>query len=268
MLGRVQLLTGLMTHNPDGSSAPSISRKVLVPNSSLQPKKLSRVEFNDVNPKVMIQSCVEQGMPVVKIPSRKIMIVLEIKGPLVIDLDGTLIKCTSFKREIQDVFRRHGLLYLLRTVFRERIFSRSKLKLLISDLTGPISYLRCIRGEIRQLIDCHLSAGGEVMIASAAAPRSVQTVLRAAGLSSLPVLASSSDKNMKGSRKAKAILIKYGDAEFTYIGDSVADLPVFNAATVSYLVCPKLSVAIGTLLNPRAQVIQLFLKNEKCLHDN
>jgi phosphoserine phosphatase len=196
------------------------------------------------------------------------MVALEIKGPLVIDLDGTFIKCTSFNREIKDVLSRRGLLYLLRSVFREGAFSRSKLKLLIADLSGDISYLRCVRGEIRQLIDCQLSAGGEVMIASAAAPRSVQTVLKAAGLSSLPVLASSSEKNMKGSRKAKAILLKYGGAEFTYIGDSVADLPVFNAASAAYLVCPKLSVAVAALLNPRAQVIQLFLKNEKCAHDN
>lgn len=196
------------------------------------------------------------------------MVALEIKGPLVIDLDGTFIKCTSFNREIKDVLSRRGLLYLLRSVFREGAFSRSKLKLLIADLSGDISYLRCVRGEIRQLIDWQLSAGGEVLIASAAAPKSVQTVLKAAGLSSLPVLASSSDKNMKGSRKAKAILLKYGGAEFTYIGDSVADLSVFNAASASYLVCPKLSVAIAALLNPRAKVIQLFLKNEKCAHDS
>jgi len=196
------------------------------------------------------------------------MIALEIKGPLVIDLDGTFIKCTSFKREIKDVLSRRGLIYLLRSVLREGSFSRSKLKVLVADLTGEISYLRCIRGEIRQLIDSQLSAGGEVMIASAAAPRSVQTVLKAAGLSSLPVLTSSSGRNLKGSQKAKAILLKYDGAEFTYIGDSVADLPVFNAASAAYLVRPKLSVAVAALLNPRAQVIQLFLKNEKCKHGN
>jgi phosphoserine phosphatase len=36
-----------------------------------------------------------------------------------------------------------------------------------------------------------------------------------------------------------AIRAQLGDGEFDYIGDSMADVPVFRAARRSYLVCPS-----------------------------
>jgi phosphoserine phosphatase len=189
-----------------------------------------------------------------------------IAGPLVLDLDGTLIRCTSFRRELKDVLIRMGPVWTILNGIKERAFSKAKFKLFISDVAGNLSYVGCIRWEIVKLVNLHLSNGGEVLVASAASPRSVRTVLEAADLS-LPVIASTAEQNMKGNRKAQAITQRLAGAKFTYIGDSVADIPVFNASAAAYLVSPRLSVAILARLNPRTKIQHLSLGKENCEHD-
>ena len=62
------------------------------------------------------------------------------------------------------------------------------------------------------------------------------------------VIATERGDNRKGVVKLAAIRKLLGDKEFDYVGDSMADLPVFRAARRAYLVCPgrSLSEAVRT----------------------
>jgi phosphoserine phosphatase len=52
------------------------------------------------------------------------------------------------------------------------------------------------------------------------------------------VIATDGRHNAKGLGKLAAIQAHLGHTDFDYVGDSMADVPVFRAARRSYLVCP------------------------------
>ena len=61
------------------------------------------------------------------------------------------------------------------------------------------------------------------------------------------IVASDGHPNAKGKGKLESIRAHIGSADFDYVGDSIADVPIFRAARRSYLVAPKraLIVALG-----------------------
>lgn len=56
------------------------------------------------------------------------------------------------------------------------------------------------------------------------------------------VIATELGNNLKGLRKVDAICKILSNKEFDYVGDSMADVPVFRAARHSYLVAPGSSL--------------------------
>jgi hypothetical protein len=70
------------------------------------------------------------------------------------------------------------------------------------------------------------------------------------------VIASDGRHNAKGAGKLASIRAHLGsDAEFDYVGDSMADLPVFRAARRAYLVCPTPALADATRRDCRVEAV-------------
>jgi phosphoserine phosphatase len=85
------------------------------------------------------------------------------------------------------------------------------------------------------------SLGRQIVLATAAHRLVAEAVAAHLGLFDATV-ATDSGANLKGARKAKHIRKSLGVNDFDYIGDSVADLPIFRVARVGYLVAPSPSL--------------------------
>jgi phosphoserine phosphatase len=70
------------------------------------------------------------------------------------------------------------------------------------------------------------------------------------------VVASDGRHNAKGEGKLSAIRAHVGPVDFDYVGDSMADVPVFRAARRSYLVAP--TPALVRALGPDGRVAAVF----------
>jgi phosphoserine phosphatase len=154
--------------------------------------------------------------------------------PLVVDLDGTLIDGDSLHLSIAALARRRPwLLPVLPLV----VFSgRARFKEFIStrvDLDpASLPYRQDVLAFVRRE-----RASRPIILATAAHRRIAEAV--AAHLTLFDaVLATHGRHNAKGDGKLQAIRTHLDGGEFDYVGDSLADVPVFRAARRSYLVCP------------------------------
>ena len=157
--------------------------------------------------------------------------------PLCVDLDGTLVAADTLHESAWLLLRRKPWLvplipfWLLRgkAHLKDRIAAAVSLDCVSLPYRAElIRYLESQRGK-RKLI---LATAANERIA-----RSVATHLKIFDA----VLASDARTNLKGATKLE-VLRRHIGGEFDYIGDSIADLPVFAAARKSVLVHPTESV--------------------------
>lgn len=152
--------------------------------------------------------------------------------PLVVDLDGTLTPTDTLVESIIQLGKQHPFdllklpFWLLkgRAGFKASIATRSTLP--ITNLpyrTNLVDYLRNEKQNGRQLI-LATAANNNIANAVAAHLDLFDTVL-----------ASSENRNLKGTAKLTAIQQAAG-LKFVYAGDSKADLPIWQAAQAAILV--------------------------------
>ena len=152
---------------------------------------------------------------------------------LFVDLDGTLIAGDTLKLSVAALLRHRphfivplGLAVLRgRSRFKHAVAARIQLDpAQLPWRTAVVEFLRAER-----------SRGQRLVLATAAHISIAESVAAYLGLF-VDVLATRPTDNLKGTRKAAAINEYTGGAEFDYLGDSWADLPVFAAARRSILV--------------------------------
>lgn len=164
--------------------------------------------------------------------------------PLVVDLDDTLVRTDTlvesalglaldrpmeFLRVLLSM--RHG-----RAVFKRRIAEQASLDY------ASLPYNQDVLGLIRD----RRTAGGQVFLVTAADQSIADGVARHLDLFD-GVIASDGVHNLKGANKAAALADRFGN-EFDYVGDSTADLPVWQICANAYLVGTS-----GTVLRKLAQ---------------
>lgn len=159
--------------------------------------------------------------------------------PLCVDLDGTLIAGdTLWISFLGLMLRRPWLLPLAiatlpqgRSCFKSRVF----------DLVGFDPVTLSYHEDVIEFLRDQKRNGRQLILATAADRRIGQAV--AAHLQLFDsVIGSEPGHNLKGEQKVKAIRQHLQSAEFDYMGDSRADLPLFRAARKAYLVRPSASV--------------------------
>lgn len=159
--------------------------------------------------------------------------------PLVVDLDGTLLRSDLLHESLFALVRQHPGLALAplawvwggRAAFKARIAQHAALD--ATSLPYDAAVLDLLRAE--------KSKGRRLVLATASFESYARAVAAHLDLFD-EVIASSATHNLKAAAKRDALLDRYGEKGFDYIGNDWADVPVWAAARQAYLVNPSSGV--------------------------
>ncbi len=153
--------------------------------------------------------------------------------PLVVDLDGTLIKTDLLWESIARLLRRNpfALFAILFWWTRGRAFLKKQLaaRVNIDPATLPFNkpFLKFLREQ--------KSAGRKIILATASDLQMAKPVADYTGLFD-EVLGSDGKTNLRSGNKLKALVAKFGERGFDYAGNSSADLAVWRGAREAIVV--------------------------------
>ena len=156
--------------------------------------------------------------------------------PLIVDLDGTLIDGDSLKLSLALLARRRP--WLVPALPFVVLRGRARFKQFVSDHTTLDPTTLPYRPDVLDFVKHERTSGRPIILGTAANVRVAHDVAAHVGLFD-SVIASDGRHNAKGRGKLASIRAHIGDGPFDYVGDSMADVPVFRSARRSYLVCPE-----------------------------
>jgi len=169
---------------------------------------------------------------------------------LIIDVDGSLLKTDMLLESFWAAMGRHPWLCLLAVL--RLIFHKAALKKRLAELAALDVALLPVRTEVSALGKKAQDAGRMVVLASGSDRVLVAKLAAKAGFEPAP-MASDGQINLTGAKKAQALAARFGVNGFDYVGDSRADIPVWQAAAEGYI------VAAGSRLKNRVQKAGLTL---------
>ena len=153
--------------------------------------------------------------------------------PLVVDLDGTLIKTDLLWESLARLLRRNpfALFAILFWWTRGRAFLKKQLaaRVKIDPATLPFNepFLKFLREQ--------KSGGRKIILATASDLQMAKPVADFTGLFD-EVLGSDGKINLRSGNKLKALVAKFGERGFDYAGNSSADLAVWRGAREAIVV--------------------------------
>jgi len=160
--------------------------------------------------------------------------------PLCVDLDGTLVRTDLFAETIlRGLFAAPAA--TLRAMVMALIGRRAEAKQLLARLASPPVENLPFRTEVLALIHQARAEGRSVVLATAA-DRSVADKVAAHLQVFNLVMASNGSDNLKCDLKAQALIERFGRGYYDYIGDSRADVPVWQAGAACFVVSPSPSL--------------------------
>jgi len=159
--------------------------------------------------------------------------------PLVLDLDGTILRTDTFHEMMASLFVRNPLI-LLRIPFwflKGRAYAKARLveyaDIDISTLPYNNTLLSFAQNEARSGRDLILATGTDQKLA--------QKISDHFGIFQ-QVIGSNGKINMTGPQKAQVLLDQFGIAGFDYAGDSPIDTAIWKVSRKALVVCPKRGV--------------------------
>ncbi len=178
--------------------------------------------------------------------------------PLVVDLDGTLIRTDLLLESLYAMLRQEPVrilnvpLWLLKgkAHLKDQISQRSH----IDEKTLPYhaEFLSYLRKEHQQ--------GRRIVLATASSSKFARAVAQHLGIFT-DVLASDNTHNLSGKNKLKVLVKEYGEKGFDYAGNEGADLHIFPHARKAILVNP--SGGVLAVAQKSSQVEQVFVSEKK-----
>jgi phosphoserine phosphatase len=155
---------------------------------------------------------------------------------LCVDLDGTLIAIDTLRECLRILVREKPWLSPLLPLYllRGRAAFKDRLAQLVELEPGRLPY----RQQVVEFLQEEQARGRRLILATAAHRRIAEAVARHLGIFDA-VIASDREYNQKGVFKLAAIRDVARSDVFDYMGDSIADLPIFQAARVAILVHPS-----------------------------
>jgi 4-hydroxybenzoate polyprenyltransferase len=147
--------------------------------------------------------------------------------PLVVDVDGTLLKTDLlFEAALQMTARRPLEVWRLFVWVAQ---GKAALKTSLGDIGDPGTATVPLREEILELIRAAQRAGRPVYLASASDRRFVEKVAeRVGGISG--VFATEGSINLAGDAKADRLVREFGRRGFDYVANADVDFPVWRSA--------------------------------------
>lgn len=156
---------------------------------------------------------------------------------LICDLDECLIKTDALYEQWVSLLKTKPLFFFLS--FFWLLKGKAYFKHQIASHTSFKAHLLPYREEVIKLIKSYRTQGkGPVILASASPLPWVQAVANHLGIFD-KTIGSTEHKNLKGSKKLQAIKEVIGNGSFSYIGDHVADLALWNESTEIIAINPS-----------------------------
>ena len=176
-------------------------------------------------------------------------------GPLVVDLDGTLIRGDLLWESVIELARKRPWMICLLPLWL--LAGRARLKARLARLYTPKPASLAFRPEVLAYCRTAHATGRRLILASASPSHWVETVAAHLGYFDT-VLASDERSNLKGKAKLHAIRGALGTQAFSYMGDSAADAPIWESA----------DEAIGVGMRPSTARILMKHRNPQLLEGN
>jgi hypothetical protein len=152
--------------------------------------------------------------------------------PLVVDMDGTLIKVDSLQEAFAQLLFRQPL-QALRALL-ELKGGRAAFKAWVAAHVVPDAGTIPLEDSVVETIRQAKAKGRKVYLATAADRRFADLVATSVGHFD-GVFASENGVNLKGRRKAEYIVQTFGRGGFDYIGNDAADIPVWREARTALI---------------------------------
>lgn len=156
--------------------------------------------------------------------------------PLVVDLDGTLIKTDILMEQVIDFVRVNPLNFFFVLIWFFQGFA--KLKFEVYRRTNLNAENLPLNNEVISLIKDAKANNRKVVLATASFLENATQIAKSVNLFD-EVLATTIDFNLRGKNKAKVLVEKFGDKNFDYVGDSYIDIEVWKHSRIAYLVNPS-----------------------------
>ncbi len=147
--------------------------------------------------------------------------------PLVLDVDGTFLKTDMlFECFWAGLGKdpRRTLAACARNFTRPAVLKRD-----LAEIAQLRTDLLPVHPDLKALADQSLAAGREVVLASASDESLVRQLAADHGLSAR-IFASDGETNLKGRRKAEALVAAFGEEGFDYAGNERADMEIWQRA--------------------------------------
>jgi apolipoprotein N-acyltransferase len=159
--------------------------------------------------------------------------------PLVVDLDGTLIKSDLLWEHLARLLRRNPfqIFQVLFWWMRGRALLKQKLAARVKIDPTTLPYHEKFLAWLRE----QKSAGRKIILATASDLQMALPVANHAGLFD-EVLGSDGKTNLRSENKLKALIAKFGERGFDYAGNSSADFVVWRGAREAIVVNANQSV--------------------------
>lgn len=164
-------------------------------------------------------------------------------SPLCVDLDGTLLKTDLFLETLLLAIKRRPLLFfILPCLAFRRGIAHVKHLLSEGDAAPDISAVPFNR-EVLKLILREKKEGRPVYLVTAAGSAQAQAVADRFGVFD-GVFASGKDNNLKSERKRDFLVSRFGEQGYDYVGNALADVPVWEHARKAWLAEPSLPLSL------------------------
>jgi len=172
--------------------------------------------------------------------------------PLVVDLDGTLLRTDLFLEAALRLIKQNPSLALMFPIWLLK--GRAHLKSRIFDRVQIDVSLLPLHGELLTWLRAEKTRGRRLILATGSDDQKARSVVQPLELFDL-VLGSDGERNLKGRKKLRRLVETCGD-QFDYVGNSSSDLEIWKCCRHAVLVdAPK---RVERSARRSAQVMQVF----------
>ncbi|MGA7178214.1 MAG: UbiA family prenyltransferase [Thiobacillaceae bacterium] len=166
--------------------------------------------------------------------------------PIVVDMDGTLIATDTLVEGALLLFKRDPLSVVRMLGWLARGKARLKARI-AEEVTLDVPRLP-YRPQVLEYLQTARAAGRRIVLATAADARVAEQVADFLGLFD-DVLASDGVLNLAGEDKRRRLVEVFGEKGFDYVGNTLADVPVWRSA--------RTAVVVGSSSRLRRRVAQV-----------
>ncbi|MFS2159270.1 UbiA family prenyltransferase [Pseudomonas sp. Pseusp122] len=188
--------------------------------------------------------------------------VLETYPPLVVDLDGTLLRSDLLLETTMAFVRSHPLQFfkLFGWLFQGKAALKQGLALATELDVTVLPY----DPAVIELIEAERAAGRMIILATAAHDSLARRIAEHLQLFDL-VWASDAERNLSADNKRDVLVAHYGEGGFDYVGNSRDDLSVWQASRKAIVVNPE--AGVQSRAQAQGNVEQVIESNTASLKD-